>query len=428
MRAAGRPPDSGAFRRETSAAVVATVVSIGAAAQVGKPALPRQPPAYYAGWVCLPARAGEGTTNGLTVSALPTSIGKKGSEIAKPGDAAELLGYDPTDVRRAFSLENTTFLLGEPLLVKFGIALEGGGKWRRDDWLYHNNRDETFIIVMRGKDGRWVPDRYAPKAVYHLGGVGEFETFDRNTPEIHWLLVQQYCAITNVGEYELFCMKWDTRCKRQEHYPVSPLRAKIPPDLIAEISTHPIVDVDSITDYARFNVSVVSGDDETRARMVRFWTDIALSGNAYVKSSHRGKPNATFRAWEHSLQSDFLPYLKPWWKGSKESERKSPFAWYRISSELNRWEPTPMTRSQAADVIPKLIEQLDDGNSCVRSAAEFHLREWTGKAVGRGREGHKSDRPTPEEGRTMQAQWRQWRKQTEKDFREDAQQRGPASK
>ncbi len=104
-------------------------------------------------------------------------------------------------------------------MVKFGIELEGGGEWRRDEWLYHDNRDETFIIVMRGKDGRWVPDRYSPKAAYHLGGVSTFGTFDRNTPEIHWLPVQQYCAIANVGDYELFCMKWDTRCKQRRTLP-----------------------------------------------------------------------------------------------------------------------------------------------------------------------------------------------------------------
>ncbi len=87
-----------------------------------------------------------------------------------------------------------------------------------------------------------------------------------------------------------------------------------------------------------------------------------------------------------------------------------------------------MTRSQAADAIPKLIAQLDDGNAYVQSAAEFHLREWTGKVFGRDWEGHKSNRPTREEGNRMQAKWRQWWERTERDFREAAQQRTPGSK
>jgi hypothetical protein len=87
-----------------------------------------------------------------------------------------------------------------------------------------------------------------------------------------------------------------------------------------------------------------------------------------------------------------------------------------------------MTRSQAADAIPALIEQLGDGNAYVRSAADFHLRQWTGKVLGHDWDGHKSNRPTLEEGKTMQAQWRQWWTQNEKDFRERAEQRAPATK
>ena len=407
-------------RRATSAAAFAAVVAISAAAQGDKPALPRQAPSYTSGWVELSPEVSKESAHG-TVSALPTSIGKTDSEIATPERAAKLLGYNPGDIQREFSLEKTTFLLGEPLLVKFGIELQGDGKWHRDDWIYNNNRDETFIIVMRDKNGRWVPDRYPLRDLYTLGGMIASETFDRNSPEIHWLPAQQYCAIAKVGEYELYCMKWDTRCEHQnKDYPVSPLRAKIPPDVIAEIKRRPIVRVDGITDYAHFRVSIVNGEGETRARMVQSWTGVVLSGDEYVRGDHRGKANATYRAWQHSLQSNFLPYLKPW--------REGPFVWFRISKEFNRWETTSMTRSQAADVIPKLIEKLGDDDPCVRSEAEFHLRKWTGESFGHDWKGHQSNRPTVEEGKMMQAKWRQWWKQAEKDFREKAERRSPASK
>ena len=155
--------------------------------------------------------------------------------------------------------------------------------------------------------------------------------------------------------------------------------------------------------------------------MVQFWTKIVLTDHARAKSGWSGKPNAAHRAWNHSLQSDFLPYLKPWWtlgwKGNKERQEKWPFAWYQISSKFDRWEPKPLMRSDAADAIPELIKQLGDEDACLRSTAEFHLRQWTGNAFGHDWNGHQSNRPTREEGKKMQALWQQWWKQAEKDFR-----------
>ena len=246
--------------RMASVALLASVLLAGEVVQASKTEVPRSSPSYSAGWVCLPPSAGGGATNSITISALPTVLGTHGSEVATPQEAIKQFGYDPANVRRTFSLEKTTFLLGEPLLVKFSVELHGDGKWDISDWDFYNNRDETFIIIMRGKDGRWVPDRYPPsKFGYNLGGFQPGGTFDRSTPEIHWLPVQQYCGITDVGEYELFCMKWNTRLRRQKSYPVSPLLAELPPDLVAEVRNRPIVNIDGVTDYAHFKISIGQG-------------------------------------------------------------------------------------------------------------------------------------------------------------------------
>ena len=177
--------------RTASVALLASVLLAGEIVQAGKSEVPRPFPSYSAGWVCLPPSAGEGATDSVTQSALPTAIDKEGNETAKPADAIKLFGYDPANVRRDFSMEKTTFLLGEPLLVMFSMELHGKGKWDTGDFLARNNRDETFIILMGDKKGWWVPDRYPPKTSYSLGGPHSVETFDRNKPEVHWLPVQQ---------------------------------------------------------------------------------------------------------------------------------------------------------------------------------------------------------------------------------------------
>ena len=163
--------------------------------------------------------------------------------------------------------------------------------------------------------------------------------------------------------------------------------------------------------------------------MVQAWTKIVLTDQARAKSGWSGRPNAAQQAWAYSMQSDFLPYLKPWWrlawKGNKERQEKWPFALSEIPSERSCWQHKPLTRSEAADAFPQLIEQLDDEDECLRSAAEFDLRQWTGKAFGHDWKDHQSNRPTREEGKKMQAAWRQWWKQAEKDFRAGAPKASP---
>jgi hypothetical protein len=370
-----------------------------------------------------------GNTKVFTISSIPTAIGQSPTTVTNAGQATHALGYNPAHVRRTFSLNKTEFLLGEPILVGYSVKLDGTGKWDRDDWLYHNNRDETFIILMRGQDGRWVPDRYHRESFYLLGGEIASETFDQNNPENHWLPVQHYCAVTNVGKYELFCMRWNTLCRQVEHYPVSPLRTRISGDIIAEVDSRPIVKSAFVTDYAHFQISIESGEDAERERMVGYWTHVVLSAEAGL-GPDRGRADATYLAWSHSLQNDFLPNFKPWWQeigpserkwwqGISPSERKWPFAMYEISNEFDRWEPRPMNRSEAAEAIPRLIKQLTDSKPTSRSTAEFHLRQWTGKAFGHDWRAHMSNHPTLAEGKAIQAEWRRWWEVNEKKFREE---------
>jgi hypothetical protein len=49
-------------------------------------------------------------------------------------------------------VEKIAFLLGEPILVRFAVELAGEGKWNIDDWFYYNNRDETFIMLLRDEN------------------------------------------------------------------------------------------------------------------------------------------------------------------------------------------------------------------------------------------------------------------------------------
>jgi len=102
---------------------------------------------------------------------------------------------DPDHVRRQFRMEKTRFLLGEPILVEFKIGVDGPGGWENWRWGFVDGRDVDFAFLLRHDDGTWVPDRYKPRL---FSGGGAFRPYDvsRESSDVYWLVLQQYCAIT----------------------------------------------------------------------------------------------------------------------------------------------------------------------------------------------------------------------------------------
>jgi hypothetical protein len=69
----------------------------------------------------------------------------------KPVNRLEQLSCKIEDIRTSFHLEKTEFLLGEPILVEYRLALQGPGEWKL---LYGGNyrargRDDNFLFLMR---------------------------------------------------------------------------------------------------------------------------------------------------------------------------------------------------------------------------------------------------------------------------------------
>jgi hypothetical protein len=208
-------------------------------------------------------------------------------------------------------------------------------------------------------------------------------------------------------------MKYNSRCGDQKGFPSSPLLAKIPREVVERAKKHAIVQVDSVSDYAHFSITIDRGSDDDRTRMIQSWVNVVAEDKN--RSPHRGKANAAVRSWEHCLQNDFLPSLHSWWLRYRDEE-KWPFALIYLSAKNDRWEENPLTRRSAAKMIPRLIDDLTAKDARTRSTAEFHLRQWTGLAFGHNWHGHKSDRPTLEEAGAIQEQWREWWKENEAGF------------
>ncbi|MBT5018276.1 hypothetical protein OAF98_03925 [Planctomicrobium sp.] len=317
----------------------------------------------------------------------------------------ELLHYDIRNLRRSFDIVKRNYLLGEPILVRFAIELDGEGAWARNDWSYHNNRDETFVFLMRDSDGNWVSNRYHPVQFYYSGGTIAHVVYSRENPEIHRLALQQYCAITQPGDYELFCIRVSQRVHRSQNFPVSPLLELIPKEAVIEASKYPFVNVEYVKDFARFSITVKQGSKSERQEMVRTSTNYVLQEKQHYSRHEKGY--ATVLAWEHSMFSDFVPSLYDWGRQYRD-ESKYPYELFEPPVASVRWLGEHVTQSEAGIQIPEFIDDLSSPDATTRALSEFHLRRWTGNSINHSWSGYQPDRPTLAEGKVMQIDWLRW--------------------
>ncbi|TWU14368.1 hypothetical protein CA54_32130 [Symmachiella macrocystis] len=354
------------------------------------------------GWVSLSA-----TSQGVeTISALPVAVPHRFWSKIDPDQGIEWSEQNLRLFRRTFSMDQTTFLLGEPILVRFQIEFSGDGEWEIDDWFYVNNRDETFIILMRDEHGNWLPDRF--DLIRRLGGGhGPDGVFSSQVPEIHYLPVQQYCAVTEPGQYEIFCMKQSMHVGWDNQYPPSPLAKKMPPDVLKELKQRNYGGANSVTDFAKFKIHIKQWSPDEYTRMIQKWTDLAAAGEDSTHENHRDQKPAIRRAWRYSLQNDFLPQMQEWNRQYTIYEGH-PFQRFYIWEAADAWRSDPTTRAEAAEFIPQFIEDLTAESDIARSTAEFHLRAWTKQSFGHDWQGHRPDRPTSQEGEQMQVAWKEW--------------------
>ncbi len=358
-------------------------------------------------WVKL--RAQTSSSDVTTTSALPIPGAAPPTSDIEFEQLRLQLGYDVRELRRTFDVEQKRFLLGEPILVRFAIELSGDGAWTIDDWFYYNNRDETFLMLLRDSDGNWVSDRYRPRDFYSGGGTMLRQWFSRENPEIHWLPVQQYSAVTDTGRYDLYCIKWNTSCARRDGFPSSPLLGMIPEEVIGQVDKHWFADSNFITDYAHTSITIDRGTDAERTSMIESWTNAVAQSMPQLP--YREKAYVTVLAWEHSLQNDFLPSLFSYFEYYGSGRLAMAYL-----SQYDRWEEKRLTRSNVAKLIPRKIDELTAPDAFTRSTAEFHLRRWTDIAIDHDWDGHRSDRPTLEEAASLQEQWLNWWKENEAEF------------
>ncbi len=228
------------------------------------------------GWVSLSA-----TSQGVeTISALPVAVPHRFWSKIDPDQGIEWSEQNLQLFRRTFSMDQTTFLLGEPILVRFQIEFSGDGEWEIDDWCYTNNRDGTFLILMRDEHGNWLPDRYDP--ISRLGGGhGPNGVFSSQVPEIHYLPVQQYRAVIEPGQYEIFCMKQRTDIGWNDNYPPSPLSKEIPRDVLKEVKKRNFAGANSVTDFAKFKIHIKQWSPDEYTRMIQKWTNLAAAERGF---------------------------------------------------------------------------------------------------------------------------------------------------
>ena len=374
------------------------------------------------------------------------------------------LGCNPADVRKTFRLESANILLGEPILVEFRTELNGPGTWAEN---FGGNsrglgRDGNFGFAMRHQDGTWVPDIFEGYKMMSFGGIGGTRQIEQGQPHSDWLAVQQYVAIDRPGVYDLYAYGWGqsgvevgfgklveaalpaearARLRADDHGVLvdrvttdastefslertshgdrrppeaSPIAVEIP---AAQKAHYP--GVAYATDYAHFTLTIRAGTDTERGAMVGRWVKAIDPTNQDGATWEQASAIKT--AMTLARQDDFLPAIEARLRAGEADSfgqtflglamRDSPRAvalLFDPASARGIEELRFLRPSRVVDAIPPLIGLLTAAEPTTRSAAEEVLGSWTRQTFGHTWNGYNYHRPTLEEGRTMQAEYRTW--------------------
>jgi hypothetical protein len=426
-----------------------------------------------ADWIALTRVSGNPTHSAVRV------VRAVDPRTKKPFDASlKILGVDPGLLRRAFRLEKSRFLLGEPLLVRLEISLAGHGKWREPIGGNYRarGRDDNFLFLLRHEDGTWVEDPYGPVSLYMGGISSSYDVTDRN-PVSYWLSVQRWAAVERPGKYDLYCFhvahgygiagyrralnaalppalrrryvvtrdgELVGRAGRKRSGmrmvptinpapgPASPILKRIPAPVAKRAGSFSLAQV---ADYAHLRIEITRPSAADRKAMVQRWTGLVRT-SPRAPSWPSNRLAAAREAIRFARQDDFVDLIESW-NVSKPTHanpdnftglamRSSPRAVkillnYRVPAAISAM--AHLRGAAIARAIPVLIDRLSDGDHQVRALSEFQLTRWTGKQFLRDWNGYHWKRPSLQKGRRMQPLWRAWWKKNRGGFKPRASRR-----
>lgn len=361
----------------------------------------------------------------------------------KPVNRLDQLSCKIEDIRISFHLEKNEFLLGEPILVEYRMALEGPGEWKH---FYGGNyrargRDDNFLFLMRRTDGSWVRDPEAPVRGYMGGMVGSVEVKQGESKSM-WQAVQRWCSIEEPGTYDLFCFRTandfpldsdliDPRFGKGHRefewiHNNSPLLKHIPA-ILEEPAKHWFIK--STSAYANFRITIRKGTAEEQKAMAKRWIEIT-KGAENARSVLPGHTRAASQGIRYSLDDAFLDRIETNIDDPNINNRDDYRALalrstpdsleilFRHRTEAALWAYSYLKPSAIPRAIPLLIDALTDQRPRVRAVAELQLtrftkmeflRTWGG--------GYDCSRPTIEEARKMQPLWRKWWEENKATFK-----------
>ena len=301
----------------------------------------------------------EGTTSVLkTTRALDPRTGA----LAAASEAeVAWLGEARSRVHRAFRLQRSDYLLGEPIVVELSVALRGPGVWHEHQGGNYRlrGRDDNFCFLVHCPDGTWASDPLALGDGPEIGGVSSAAPVTSGDPYVYAHALQQWASLSMPGRHDLYCfhahrdrvvvgrdaalysalpeeLRREVLGVTGNHlidratgaeslrYHVapqlvlsrdgegarSPLFEDLPDALAQRVSAITGFDAHGLTDVARLSFTLREGAPQERARMVQ---DCAArhASEARGRNLQRGM-TAERRAIVFSPQDDFLPLLERW--------------------------------------------------------------------------------------------------------------------
>lgn len=412
----------------------------------------------------------EGTTSVLrTRRALDP---RTGAPAAASEAEVAWLGEARSRVHRAFHLQRSDYLLGEPIVVELSVALRGPGVWHEHQGGNYRlrGRDDNFYFLVHCPDGTWASDPLALGDGPEIGGLSNPAPVTSEAPYLYAHALQQWASLSMPGRHDLYCfhahkdrvvvgrdaalysaLPEELRREilgvtgnhlidratgaKSLHYHVapqlvlsrdgqsarSPLFEALPEALAQRVSAITGFDAHGLTDVAQLSFTLREGDALERARMVQACT-------ARVASEARGRnlqrsTSAERRAIVFSPQDDFLPLLERWLSEPQGGAllgqidlrgltlRTSPRALAllrRLATPAAVAAMQHLDPARLAEVIPDLIGYLIHPDVQMRSHAGRVLQKISGDAVEQPWDGFDANRPTLEEGRELQARFLKW--------------------
>lgn len=357
------------------------------------PFVPAQGLRPEAWWTRLPAVT-EGAVTQLAAARVLVCVDEEG----KPVDPDAKPSCEPSALRLRFDLERDVFLLGEPILARLTVSLEGDGSWSETlGGSYRaRGRDDHLLFLMRRADGTWLRDTYG-KIVAYRGGLATQREVTKGKPFSLWAAVQRWCPIEQPGHYELHAfyqahgyevlgapkggggLKWGRTAP-------SPLVGAIPDDVKARVKENHW-GLESLACYAKIPIVIRPGRPDARARMVR---DVAETDAVKRRTASMGSRGAALvAAVTFARQDDFLDVVDTWYRGEDVSYttaaqglamRPSEAAFSRIvAGGKERMQSALWTtcEQQMPRFVPHLLDWLQGDDEDSKKVALRTLRRWS---------------------------------------------------